>query len=57
MAQRDNVGEIPLAQAWPRRVKSAVLHVVALAQYAVVHARSWAVSSRIARVRLKAEND
>jgi transposase InsO family protein len=57
MAQRDNVGEIPLPQAWPRRVKSAVLHVGALAQYAVAYTRGWAINGRTARLRLKAEND
>ena len=34
-----------------------MLHVIALGQYAVAYARSWAVNGRIARVRLKAEND
>jgi hypothetical protein len=34
-----------------------VLHVIALGQYTVAYTRSWAVNGRIARVRLKAEND
>jgi hypothetical protein len=34
-----------------------VLHVIALAQYTAAYTRSWAVNGRIARVRLKAEND
>ena len=34
-----------------------MLHVIALGQYTVVYTRSWAIDGRIARVRLKAEND
>ncbi|MCP4249283.1 MAG: transposase family protein [bacterium] len=34
-----------------------MLHVIALAQYAVAYTRGWAVNGRIGRVRLKAEND
>jgi len=33
------------------------LHVIALAQYTAAYTRGWAVNGRIARVRLKAEND
>ncbi len=52
-----NPAAIPLPRGWPRRVKSAMLHVISLAQYAAVFTRSWAVNSPIARVRLKTEND
>ena len=34
-----------------------MLHVIAFAQFAVTCTRGWAVNSRIARVRLMAEND
>jgi len=34
-----------------------MLHVIALAQYAIVYTRSWAANSGNARVRLRAEND
>jgi transposase-like protein len=34
-----------------------MLHVIALAQYAAVYTRSWAVDSMNGRVRRKAEND
>jgi len=34
-----------------------MLHVISLAQYAIVYTRSWAVNSLNGRVRLKAEND
>ncbi len=34
-----------------------MLHVVSLAQYAAAYTHTWAANSRIARVRLKAENE
>ncbi|MHC4089817.1 MAG: hypothetical protein ACYSUQ_14200 [Planctomycetota bacterium] len=57
MAKHAHPPRIHLPRGWPRRVKSAVLHVIALGQYTVAYARSWAVDGRITRVRLKAEND
>jgi len=30
---------IPLPQPWPSHVKSAVLHVISLAQFVLAHAR------------------
>ena len=56
MAKHEHSRGIPLARGWPRRVKSAMLHVVALAQHAAAYTRSWAINGRIARVRLNAEN-
>jgi len=57
MAKHEHPPRIHLPRGWPRRVKSAVLHVIALGQYTVAYTRSWAVNGRVARVRLKAEND
>jgi len=37
-------------------VKSAVVHVISLAHYAIVYARAWADDSINSRVRLAAEN-
>jgi len=48
---------IPLPKGWHCHVRSAVLHAISLAHYAIVHARAWAADSIIARVRLAAEND
>ena len=48
---------IPLPKGWQRHVRSAVLHVISLAQYAAVYTRGWAVDSMNGRVRLKAERD
>ena len=49
--------EIPLPKGWPASVRSAVLHVMALAQFAMTYARSWAADSVITRVRLKSDLD
>ena len=35
-----NSPRIPLPKGWPTRVKSAMLHVISLAQYAAVYTRS-----------------
>ncbi len=57
MTKYKNPLRIPLPRGWARRVKSTMLHVVSLAQYATAYTRSWAVNCQIARVRLKAENN
>ena len=57
MANQKSPPRIPIPQGWPRRVKSAMLHVLSLAQYGMAYTRSRAVNSPIARVRLKVEND
>lgn len=49
--------KIPLLKGWPVSVKSGVLHVMALAQFAMTYARGWAADSVNTRVRLKAELD
>ncbi len=57
MVKRTNPLRIRLPKGWHRRVKSAMLHVISLAQYSMAYTRGWAVNSPIARLRLKAEND
>ena len=49
--------QIHLPRGWQDCVKSAVLHAIALAHYAIVYARARAADSIIARLRLAAEND
>ena len=44
-----------LPRNWPRSVKSSVLHVISLAQFAIAFTRSWVANSPNARIRLKAE--
>ena len=48
--------DIPVPSGWPKCVRSAVVHVISLAHYAIVAARGWAANSINARVRLAAEN-
>ena len=47
----------PLPRNWPRRVRSAVVHTIALAHTSLTHARSVAANSINARIRLKEESD
>ncbi len=48
---------IHLPSRWNDTVRSAVLHVISLAQVAAARTRGWAAYSVNARVRLKAEKD
>ncbi len=57
MVKQSDLMTIPLPRSWPGRVKSATLHVISLAQFALAHARGWAANSQVARGRLKVEND
>ena len=57
MLTKPKAPQIPLPKGWQGRVKSAVLHAIALAHYTIVYARAWAADSINARVRLAAEND
>ena len=57
MAKPTNPLRVDLPRSWPQHVKSTMLHVIALAHYAVSYTRSWAADSPIRRLRLKAEND
>ena len=47
---------VPLPKAWLRHTKTAFLSAVSLAHRAAVITNSWCVNSRIARIRLVAEN-
>ena len=50
-------GPLPLPKGWPRHLRSAVVHTIALAHAAVTHAHSVAANSVNARIRLKEENE
>ena len=45
----------PLPRHWTTSVKSAVLHVISLGQFATAYTRGWAANSPNARIRLAAE--
>jgi hypothetical protein len=57
MSKSQQTPRIPLPKGWKKQVRSAVLHVLSLAQYAPVYTRSWAADSANTRARLKAELD
>jgi len=57
MPSKKKQPQIPLPKSWDKYVKSGILHVFALAQYALIYSRSWAADSSNQRVRLKAERD
>lgn len=48
---------VPLPASWPKHAKSATLHVISLAHFALTQVRGWAANSPILRVRLAAERD
>ena len=48
---------VPLPSSWPKHAKTATLHVISLAHFALTHVRGWAANSLIHRVRLAAERD
>jgi putative transposase len=57
MSKQFSAPNLSLPRSWPCQVRSALVHVIALAQYAAVYTRSWAAESRNARVRLQADKD
>ena len=48
---------IPVPRSWPKRVKSAVLHLISLAQFILAHARGWTANCVNPRVRQQGELD
>jgi transposase len=48
---------LPLPSGWAKNVKSAVLHVISLAQYAIVATRGWAADALNPRARQAGEMD
>jgi transposase InsO family protein len=57
MLNSQNPPQIPLPKGWKKHVRSGILHVLSLAQYAAVYTRSWAADGVNQRVQLKAEID
>jgi putative transposase len=54
MARSPRSPKVRLPKSWSSHVRSALLHVIALAQYAVIYTRGWAAESCNACVRLRA---
>ena len=57
MPAKPSLPAIPLPRGWSSRVKSAILHVISLAQFTAAYTRGWAANSVNTRIRLKAELD
>ena len=49
--------DIPLPSGWAKNVKSAVLHVISVAQFALAHTHGWAADTLNPRVRQAAQMD
>ncbi len=47
MTKHKNPPGISVPRSWPDRVKSATLHVISLAQFALAYTRGWAVNSQV----------
>jgi hypothetical protein len=45
MSKNQQTPKIQLPKGWKKPVRSAVLHVLSLAQYAAVYTRGWAADS------------
>ena len=46
---------IPLPKGWKKHVRSSLVHVISLAQFAVAYTRGWAANSINPRLRQKSE--
>src|SRR5437867_4080416 len=57
MLSNRRAAAMALPKGWPRRVRSAVIQTISLAQTSLTHARSVAANSINARIRLKEEID
>jgi hypothetical protein len=57
MPAKPSLPAIPLRRGWSSRVKSAILHVISLAQFTAAYTRGWAANSINTRIRLKTELD
>ena len=47
MPEKNKSPEIPLPKGWGTHVKSAILHIIAPAQYALAYTRGWAANMRV----------
>ena len=49
--------DLPLPTGWAKNIKSAVLHVISLAQFALAYTRGWAADALNPRAGQAAEMD
>ena len=55
MSHSPRPGPLPLPRGWPRRVRSAAVHAISLANFALPKPLSWAADSLNPRLRLQVE--
>ena len=49
--------DLPVPSGWPKNVKTAVLHVISVAQFALTYTRGWAADALNPRARQAADMD
>lgn len=57
MSKSQETPKIPLPKGRKKQVRSAVLHVISLAQFTAAYTRGWSANSINSRIWLKAERD
>ena len=55
MFAKENAPRIALPRGWKNNIKSAMLHVISLAQFGMAYTHGWAANSINSRIRLKAK--
>jgi transcriptional regulator with XRE-family HTH domain len=55
MSAKESAPKIALPKGWSDNIKSAVLHVISLAQFGTAYTRGWAANSIHSHIRLQAE--
>jgi hypothetical protein len=55
MTAKENAPKIALPKGWNDNIKSAMLHVISLAQFGMAYTHGWAANSINSRIRLKAK--
>ena len=55
MTAKENAPKIALPKGWNDNIKSAMLHVISLAQFGMAYTQGWAANSINSRIRLEAK--
>lgn len=56
MSTKDYTPKIHLPKGWPDTVKSAMLHIISLAQFGMAYTHGWAANSINSRIRKPSVN-
>ena len=55
MSAKESAPKVALPKGWSNNIKSAMLHVISLAQFGMAYTRGWAANSINSRIRVQAE--